>query len=518
MAVAPGAILRKPAQATGQRYDLIIIGGGIYGAMLSLEAARRGLRSLLLERRDFGSGTSHNSLRIIHGGLRYLQTLDLPRFAASVRERRWFLKSFPGLVQPLPCFLPLYGTGIRRPGIFRLALSANELLGRLVTGDTGLPPGRVIDSNQAKAIFPRVDTRELAGAGLWYDAWMPESQRVIIETLRWAAALGATLLNYVEAMRVIKNANRVRGVSVIDRISGASYEFHGDAIINAAGPWCRQVAQRLDRDEGSLFRSSLAFNVLFNKEAVSDYAVGVTPAGANTYFILPLGGRLFAGTGHVSWVAEPDQPMPSERHLAQFIADLNAGIPGLGLRLEDVARVYAGLLPALEEGTAKLATREVIHDHGARPEGLSGLFSVSGVKFTTSRRVAEKTLDRVFPRTSGAPGHTHPDRTGMELRAKAARALGSEFPLETRSSNNSQALREIIEGESVQYLDDLLLRRTALGDRAPPEALRIASSLARLFDWDEDRRESELTRLQAMFYSRPGDPERVEAAESMTTP
>src|SRR5262245_12098444 len=119
-------IRREPNAATQIQYDVIIIGGGIYGACMLLEAYRLGLRALLMERDDFGGATSWNSLRILHGGLRYLQTFDLPRFRQSVRERKWFCKNFPEYIRPLPCLMPLYGQGLKRPFILRTALAIND--------------------------------------------------------------------------------------------------------------------------------------------------------------------------------------------------------------------------------------------------------------------------------------------------------------------------------------------------------------------------------------------------------
>src|SRR5690606_5480760 len=133
------------AGAARERYDLVIVGGGILGACLSLESTQRGLRTLLLERDEFAETTSANSLRILHGGLRYLQSLDLKRFHESVRERRWFLERFPEHTEPLPCLMPLYGRGLKRAGVLRLALAANDLLSarrnRGVRADRALPDG-----------------------------------------------------------------------------------------------------------------------------------------------------------------------------------------------------------------------------------------------------------------------------------------------------------------------------------------------------------------------------------------
>ena len=238
-----GKICREPSAAASGNYDLIIVGGGIYGVMLSLEASKKRLRSLLLERDDFGGATTFNSLRILHGGLRYLQGLDLHRFRESVGERRWFMQNFPDLVKPLPCIMPLYGNGFRRPSIFRLALWANDLLSfkwhQGTRTDRRLPNGHVVNTAKTREIFPSVDTRGLQGAAVWCDVCMPDSQRLVIEILRWACGQGATALNYVEAQQLIKAKNSVAGVLAYDRETGRAFEYKADVVVNAAGPWCR---------------------------------------------------------------------------------------------------------------------------------------------------------------------------------------------------------------------------------------------------------------------------------------
>ena len=193
------ALVRNIEAAEREQYDVVIIGGGIYGAMLMLESVRRGLKVLVLERGDFGSGTSFNNLRIVHGGLRYLQSLHLSRFRESVAERRWFLETFPDLVHPLPCLMPLYGGLQRNRPLLAAALAVNDRLSRKrnegLGDDQRLPNGRVLDRDETVARFPQVRTDGLVGGALWYDAVMPDCHRLQIETMRWAASAGGTALN-----------------------------------------------------------------------------------------------------------------------------------------------------------------------------------------------------------------------------------------------------------------------------------------------------------------------------------
>lgn len=329
-------IVREPSDAAHQTYDLIIIGGGIYGAMLALTASLRSLRALLIEKEDFGGETSYNSLRILHGGLRYLQALDFPRFFESVSERRWFLQTFPELTEPLPCLMPLYGYGAYRPAVLRLALGLNDLLSyrrnREVRPDRHLANGVIVSPDQVYQRFALVDTAGLQGGAIWYDVSMLDSQRILIEIFRWACFLGATVLNYVAAKELLMLQGRVVGVAAVDCLSGDSYEFRSAVVVNAAGPWCRELAAQFDRDIPALFRSSIAWNALFDRPALSDCALAITPKkpAAQTYFVRPWQGRLLAGTVHGPW-CHPVQrhPMPSPEQLSAFLEDLNAAVPDL---------------------------------------------------------------------------------------------------------------------------------------------------------------------------------------------
>lgn len=450
-----GVIDRDPGRAAGGRYDLAVVGGGVYGISLALEAARRGLRPVLLERGDFGGGTSWNNLRIVHGGLRHLQRFDLRGARDSIRERAWFLTTFPELVRPLVCVMPLYGRGLRRPAVLRAALLANEVLS---PSRRILPPGHLLDAQETARLFPAVETDGLKGAAVWYDASMPDSPRLLIEMARWAAAGGATLLNYVEATELLESGGRVEGVRGVDALTGDGHEFRAPVVVNCAGPWCREWAARFDRDVEELFRPSLAFNLLLDRPPAADAAVAVEAreAGARTFFLMPWKGRLLAGTYHAprpgGWAAGP----PEAEHVRRFLEDLNAALPALEVEESDVLRVFWGLLPAASEATADLALSEVILDHGAAG-GPAGLYSVSGVKFTTARQVAERVLKRIYG--------SRPARAAFPARRSFPVPLWEAFGglLVSDPEAARRIVDRIVEEEAVVSLEDLLLRRTDWG-------------------------------------------------------
>jgi len=494
-------IIRDPEKAGSDRYDLIIIGGGIYGAMLALESSRRGLCPLLLERDDFGQHTSFNSLRIIHGGLRYLQSFDLHRFRESVSERRWFLKTFPDLVKPLPCLMPLYGDGLRRPAVLRFALRLNDLLSnkrnRGVRINRQLPASRIVDADKTMEIFPMLDRHGLKGSAIWYDAFMPDLNRLLIEALRWAGEFGATILNYVEARHLLRDKNSVAGVIGVDKESGRSFEFKSNVVVNAAGPWCRNLAAGFHRDMSSLFKPSIAWNVLLNKKAFADHALVASPKKlkSQTYFLVPWKGKILAGTGHLPLTKEPmERPMPTTDEIHEFLNRLNSAVPGLEARMNDILYLFSGLLPANDVGKANLKVREVIIDHNNH-KGPKGLYSISGVKFTTSRLVAEKILNRIFPEKK--INNVNNAVNTSRYHKRKSREVFDDFNLSSFQKDKKwmERLKVIVKEESVIHLDDLIFRRTKFGE-LPDKAIEAATLFCQVFEWDKNRCHQEIQRVK----------------------
>lgn len=509
-------LIRQPAGASKDRYDAIIVGGGVYGVMLALEMSKNGLRPLLLEQADFGQYTSTNSLRIVHGGFRYLQNLDVPRLLESSGERSFFLRTFPELVRPIDCLMPLYGEGLRRPSFLLVA----QLVYHLLTfgKNKGVPPrlrirkGRILSPSATRNAVPDVISSGLKGAVVWQDGFAPDSQRLLMESLRLAAGNGAVSLNYMQAEDLLTHSAKVAGVRALDRESGRHHEFFSTHVINASGPWCRELAARFHRDIPRLFHSALAWNVLFNRPAPANFALALAPRRprARTYFLVPYKGRLFAGTGHATWPHAGRIPMPTRNQLKAFIDDLNEALPSLGLCFEDIGAIFPGLQPADRPGSAELGHREVMIDHG-REGGPNGLYSISGVKFTTARKVAEKFLRRIFPDEMGknppragldAPGAVAPagpvsrmaDR--IELLSRLERIMRSNE--DTYDCTTLSAIASLSSEESALHLEDLVVRRTPLWED-PGHALRVAPRLCQLLGWDPCRTQTEVRLLENHF-------------------
>ena len=286
-------------------------------------------------------------------------------------------------------------------------------------------------------------------------------------------------------------------------------------MVNATGPWSGAIAAKLDpllaqnspSTADSIFRPSLAWNVLFNRPALSDHALAVAPnqPNAQTYFLHPWKQRLLAGTIHNCWNHSPDvPPQPTAEQLETFIENLNQAIPTLALKRSEVVRVLAGILPVKQSGTANLASREVIVDH-QQQGGTAGFYSVAGVKFTTSRLVAERALSQMFPNRQRLAESLCSCSIAREAAQQPSQGLG-KFDYSWRPTPGDfawmEALKEIVIAESVVHLDDLVLRRTSLGDN-PKRGLACAQLLSQWLGeqlgWDEEQRQAELTQVTSLL-------------------
>ncbi len=489
------SLVRDVERFSGEPFDLVVIGGGIYGIMLSLEAGFRGKRALLLEQNDFGSATSWNHLRTLHGGLRYLQTLDLPRFFESVRERQWFFVHFPRLIKVLPCLMPLYDKGVRRKSFLKIALNLNDSLSFSRNNDVipekHLGKGKILSPGAVRVLFPVIDASGMTGGALWHDGMIMEPERLLMELILWSCAMGGCFLNYVRANQLIVTKNRVEGVRATDSRSGAEKVFRAPLVINAAGPWSRNLAEQFHRDFPPLFPAHLLlFNVLFDREALSEYSLAVSPqkGKGHTYFIHNWKNRMLVGTGETLADGMDKRGSPCEADVAAFLDDLGMAVPGLSLKKNEIEHVYHGLLPATPTG--ELTKREVILDHG-RMGGPQGFFSVSGVKFTTSHRVAQKTLDSVFP-------SARETQSWMKKPPEEANSLRATYPFDwipdEKDDGWKAPLKRILEEESVVHVDDLIYRRTSLGENRKRLAT-LVPMIRDLFSFDEGEWEAELGRL-----------------------
>jgi glycerol-3-phosphate dehydrogenase len=414
---------RDLRQFSKRVYDVVIIGGGIYGVFTAWDAALRGLSVALVEQGDFGHATSSNTLRIIHGGLRYLQHGDIRRMRQSIRERRIFMQIAPHLIHPLPFLIPTYGHLKRGRGALSLAL----LIGDLIAFDHNdlddpqkhLPRGQIISREGCLRLFPGVEANGLTGGAICYDGQMSNSERLILSVARSAATAEAVLANYVQATGLLRVRGRVAGLTARDVLTGDALDIRTRIVVNASGPWLDRVLGLLNGHQARpKLMLSKAFNLLVDCQRTPPWAVGIygkgsfndrnaiLSKGGRLFFITPWHNRSLIGTAHLPCAADPDSVRVTEREIQDFLDEINVAYPVADLKRQDVCFVYSGLLPmagdADQAGDVQLLKHYRILDHG-RDEGLEGLISVAGVKFTEARYVAEKAVDLVFRKLGRRP-------------------------------------------------------------------------------------------------------------------
>src|SRR6185436_12426303 len=521
-----GTIVHKQSATTVAElarasYDIAVVGGGIYGAMLHLEAARAGLRSVLVERGDFGGATSENSLRIVHGGLRYLQNLNVARSVESTRERQWYLTSVPRLVAPLPCLLPIYERGRKRTSVLSLGLKANDAISAAIMyldcSVADVPRGHVLDARATLELAPAIPADGLVGGAVWHDLALRCPGRVIIEALKWAADLGGVALNYVEARRLLISKGRVRGVSIAESGTRTSAELKASIVVNAAGPWAGALASKWGAADDRLSPLVAAWNVLLDRPPLSGHAVALqdrSSKGAPLKFATSLGGRLLVGTGYASLSGRCEAAEAvAEGELDAFLAAVNRCVPSLDATRRDVLRVFSGCLPAAAPGSRLPRARNLLSVGGPR-----GLFTLSGTKFTTARSAARRALAAIR-RAGIVHWPTAPPLDYPPCHPSAADGLfGNEWTLADLDERRP-GLTQILEHEAVEHLDDLVLRRTTLGDQ-PVRALSVARALCALNDRWRQNTDREMARLAAHLgwrqaaraMNRPGHEARAKTA------
>jgi glycerol-3-phosphate dehydrogenase len=466
-----------------REHDLLIVGGGIYGAASAWDAAQRGLRVALVERDDFGAGVSWNSLKTIHGGLRYLQKADLARMRESIRERRALLRIAPALVRPLPFLVPTSGHGLAGPEALRIALAFNDLISH--DRNDGLPAthhiprGRMLSRDEVLGRLPGVAAHGLNGGGLWTDAQVASSERLGVAFVHAAAEAGALVANHVEALGFLKAGGRVTGIRARDVLAGEDLPIRARLVLNAAGPGVDALLA-----EGGIHRAPTpllkAWNLVFARPPVVPFAVGARTAG-RFLFMVPWRDRSIVGTAY----APPETR--SDEAVAAFRDEAVRAFPWA--RLDDVplALVHEGLVPG-HGGPSGLATRPRLHDHETE-DGVAGLVSIQGVKYTTARAVAEKAVDLGLRRLGRPP---NPCRTAVTPLPRAR-------PLEgTLAARTLEAVRE----EMALTLSDVVLRRLDLGTAGPPSEAdleTVTRTMATHLGWDSARVGAERAALAKRF-------------------
>lgn len=360
-------------------FDLLVIGGGIVGAGIAVEAAHTGLAVALVDRGDFGGATSSASSKLIHGGLRYLRLGDVGLVREAHEERRALMRIVaPHLVRRLPFLVPLYRRGPYRPltvqaGLVLYSALAHARLSRLIAPE------------RARRLVPGLRLEGLRCCGLYADAWTHDS-RLCLANVCAAAGAGATVLNYAEAAELRIAHGRIAGAEVV--ADGTAVSVRARAVVNATGPWVDRVRALEDPSAAPSVRLSKGAHALLALEQPWSAALTIPHDTVRVSFAVPWEGMLLLGTTDTLYDGGPDRVEATEADLAQILAEAAVALGPEVVRPEAVRATYAGLrvLPGGAGSTASARRETVLH------RGRAGMLSVAGGKLTTYRRIALEAL------------------------------------------------------------------------------------------------------------------------------
>jgi glycerol-3-phosphate dehydrogenase len=392
--------------------DVLVVGGGITGCGVALDAASRGLSVGLVERDDFASGTSGRSSRLVHGGMRYLAQRELRLVRESLRERAILLRLAPHLLRTLPIYVPRTGA------VLRTGLSLYDVLAVGVN----VARHRRVDADELDTWAPGM---EHDGGGLVYYECATDDARLTLEVARAAAAHGALVANHARVDALLGDG-RVEGARVRDEQSGETLEVRAGTTVNATGVWAGAL-QSLATDEPRRHVASKGVHLVFRPGAVRARAGALVPSAdgdGRFVFVLPWDGRYYAGTTDTAYEGDLDDPAVDEADAAYVLAAVSQSFPHVNERC--VVASWAGVRPLARGGdgaTADLSRRHEIYETPA------GLLTVTGGKLTTYRAMAEDVVDRLAPRTRSRTrelplGLTVPLGEALARAQAAARDLG----------------------------------------------------------------------------------------------
>jgi len=541
-------------------YDLVIVGGGIFGICAAWDAVLRGLSVALVERGDFCGGTSANSYKMVHGGIRYIQHADIVRVRESCRERSALLRVAPHLVQPLSIVIPTYGHGKNGKALLAAGFWTYDLFtldrNRLIHDPARrISRGRLLGRSEALDLFPGLEPKGLTGAVLFCDGQMYNPTRLAISFLRSAVAAGVQVANYVEAIDFLCSKARVVGIEARDRITGEQLPIRGKVVLNAAGPWAESLLEKrlgLRLERKGVYSRDACFVV--PRRFDHHYALAiqgrtrdpdaVLSRAARHLFVVPWRDYSLIGVWHIVHDEGPDNFTVTERDLQAFIEEINWAYPDLELGLDDVLMWNAGLVPfgENEPGSTNLSygKRSIIIDHGQQHQ-IEGLITLIGIRYTMARGDAAKAIDLVAkklghqaprPATDRIPIHGGQiehfeefvrktrEQNPFPLPGPITLALlhnyGSEYKRVLRYGEENPSWREVIGNSTVIQaevihavreemalkLADVVFRRTdlATGQHPGQQALKTCAQLMAMeLNWTTERLQEEVKAVERVF-------------------
>ncbi|MGG4495695.1 glycerol-3-phosphate dehydrogenase/oxidase [Brevibacillus reuszeri] len=371
-----------------QELEVLVIGGGITGAGIALDAALRGVQIGLIEQNDFGSGTSSRSTKLIHGGLRYLKQGDIKLVQEVGRERAILYKNAPHLVVAAPMLLPIYRKGTYGYWASSVGLYIYDWLAGVQRSERR----KMLNKEEALQLEPLLNPDGLKGAGYYYE-YRTDDARLTIDIMKTAFQHGAAIVNYAKMTEFLYKDNRVVGVKVVDRITDEVYSIYAKQIVNASGPWVDSVRQLDGSLSGKRLFLTKGVHLVVAKERlpIRQSAYFDTPDG-RMIFVIPRGDITYIGTTDTAYRLEMDQLRTTEQDRDYLLRAVNAMFPEGKLGIEDVCSHWAGVRPLIYQegkGPSELSRKDEVIVSS------SGLITIAGGKLTGYRKMAQKVMNLV---------------------------------------------------------------------------------------------------------------------------
>ena len=510
--------------AVEDNFDLIVIGGGITGAGILLDATSRGLKCLLLEKNDFASGTSSKSTKLIHGGLRYLKQFEFSLVSESGRERTIVHQLAPNLCIPQKMLLPIQEGGSFGFLALSAALSVYDVLARVNKNDKK----RILTKSKTIETEPLLAQEKLRGAG-YYTEYRTDDARLTIEIIKTAVRLGAKAISYSEVTGFLKEDGKVKGVIAKDILEASESQFHSHHVISAAGPWVdelRKIDQSIDGKR--LFLSKGVHIVIPRTKLPLNQPVYFDAVDDRMIFAIPRAGCIYIGTTDTSYNGSNDDLRISSEDRDYLLSSVNKMFPNSKIKVSDIISSWAGLRP-------------LIHEKGKEPSELSrkdeifkspsGLISIAGGKLTGYRKMSDRVVSIISEKeckTDKIKLAENPYKDYNEVLdhiVSLGEILGDNLLAEYLVLNYGNAVSDILDrsrsfnykdnglnlilGELSYCLDnEMVIRSLDFAERRTgrlyfnPESLRkygdhIISTMRDYFNWDKERENLEKNLLES---------------------
>ncbi len=560
-ALGPAARDAALAALQEQHLDLLVVGGGVVGVGTALDAVTRGLKTGLIEQRDFASGTSSRSSKLIHGGLRYLEMLDFALVREALQERGLLLTRLaPHLVKPVSFLYPLTRRGWERPYVGS-GLILYDAMARLGKYDMGVPRHRHLFRRDVWRVAPDLRPDALVGAIRYYDAQVDDA-RLVVTAARTAAHHGALLAPRTKAIDFLREGDRISGVRARDLETGDDFDVRAEVVVNAAGVWTDEIQEMVGGRGALHVQASKGIHLVVPRDRIRSDSGIILRTPTSVLFLIPWGRHWIVGTTDTPWTLDKAHPAASRADIDYLLGQVNRMLRR-PLTHDDVEGVYAGLRPLLageSEPTSRMSREHTVVTPAP------GLVLIAGGKLTTYRVMAKDAVDAAQTSLPGPRVPSVTDRVpllgadGYAAYVNNSRAIAQQWGLHPARVEhllgrfgslidevlaplaNRPELARPVEGaddylqaeivyavthEGARHLDDVLTRRTRISietwDRGVAAARGVAALMAKELGWNKRRITEEVDhyrrrveaerRSQAMTTDSEADEARVEVGD-----